>query len=245
MRSLFGYGEADAVVHEDAWRKRQHPDDRARVADAFQRVLADGGSDWTVEYRLQRADGSYAHVLDRARILRDASGAPVRVIGATMDISERKQAEEARALLAAIVESSDDAIVSKSLDGTILSWNSGAERLFGYSAAEAIGQPITLVIPPERLGEETADHRPHRARPAGRALRDGPPLTRPAASSTCRSPSRPCTTPRGASSARRRSRATSPRAAPPTRPCAEAERTPAPALGVRRGAADRRGARTR
>ncbi|MBL9107385.1 MAG: PAS domain S-box protein [Myxococcales bacterium] len=62
--------------------------------------------------------------------------------------------EEAQARLAAIVESSDDAIVSKSLDGVIRTWNAGAERLFGYTAAEAVGRAITLIIPPERLAEE-------------------------------------------------------------------------------------------
>src|SRR5262245_55691351 len=62
---------------------------------------------------------------------------------------------EAQTLLAAIVESSDDAIISKTLTGRILTWNSGAERLLGYSAAEAIGQPITMLIPPERQHEET------------------------------------------------------------------------------------------
>jgi PAS domain S-box-containing protein len=66
----------------------------------------------------------------------------------------RQEADKAVALLASIVESSDDAIVSKTLDGIITSWNSGAERLFGYTAKEAIGQPITLIIPPDRLGEE-------------------------------------------------------------------------------------------
>ena len=69
-------------------------------------------------------------------------------------MSERKQAEEITGLLAAIVASSDDAIVSKNLNGVITSWNKSAERIFGYTAEEAIGQHITLIISPERHGEE-------------------------------------------------------------------------------------------
>jgi PAS domain S-box-containing protein len=69
-------------------------------------------------------------------------------------LQERERSLQAQALLAAIVASTDDAIVSKTLDGIILTWNAGAERLFGYSAAEAIGQSIMLVIPPERQDEE-------------------------------------------------------------------------------------------
>jgi PAS domain S-box-containing protein len=70
--------------------------------------------------------------------------------------AERERGMQAQALLAAIVESSDDAIIGKTLDGNIISWNAGAERLFGYSAADAIGQPITLLIPAERQDEEPA-----------------------------------------------------------------------------------------
>jgi PAS domain S-box-containing protein len=71
-----------------------------------------------------------------------------------VDITERKRAEGATALLAAIVNSSDDAIVSKNLDGVITSWNKGAERIFGYSAEEAVGRHITLLIPGDRRDEE-------------------------------------------------------------------------------------------
>jgi PAS domain S-box-containing protein len=62
--------------------------------------------------------------------------------------------EEARSHLTAIVESSEDAIISKTLDGIVLTWNAGAERLYGYSAAEAKGRPMTFVLPPERPDEE-------------------------------------------------------------------------------------------
>lgn len=70
------------------------------------------------------------------------------------EISEREQADEARARLAAVVESSEDAIVSKTLNGTITAWNPGAETLFGYSSSDAVGKPMRMLLPPERANEE-------------------------------------------------------------------------------------------
>lgn len=85
---------------------------------------------------------------------RDERGTVTGFIAAIVDITDRKQAEQARATLAAIVESSEDAIVSKDLAEVITSWNRGAERLFGYSRQEAVGKSVMLLIPEERLEEE-------------------------------------------------------------------------------------------
>ena len=85
-----------------------------------------------------------AIAIDNAQLLRSAQ----------MEIHQRGRAEEDVRRLVAIIENSDDAVISKNLDGVITSWNSGAERLFGYTAEEAIGRPVTMLMPPERIDEE-------------------------------------------------------------------------------------------
>jgi PAS domain S-box-containing protein len=117
-------------------------------------ALKTGASVHEEEVVIEKPDGSRVTVSVYIDPIRGNDGAVLGVVNFFHDISERKQAERTTSLLAAIVDSSDDAIVSKNLDGMITSWNRGAEQLFGYSAKEAIGQNIRLIVPHDRLHEE-------------------------------------------------------------------------------------------
>jgi PAS domain S-box-containing protein len=101
-----------------------------------------------------RPDGTQVHFSAYSAPYYDASGALSGAVNVLVDISDRLRTDEQAQRLASIVNSSEDAIISKSLDGVIASWNRGAERLFGYSAEEVIGKPITILIPVDRHDEE-------------------------------------------------------------------------------------------
>jgi PAS domain S-box-containing protein len=126
------------------------PHDQCWMALALQSDSEYNGYEIVVE----RPDGKRMTVLAHANPIHNDSGELLGTVNILIDISDTKRREEASARLAAIVESSDDAIVAKTLDGIITAWNRGAEEIFGYKAAEAVGQHITLIIPPERRGEE-------------------------------------------------------------------------------------------
>ncbi|MGH7057632.1 MAG: PAS domain-containing sensor histidine kinase, partial [Acetobacteraceae bacterium] len=102
----------------------------------------------------ERPDGSHVPLLAYPMPLHDSSGALVGAVNMLVDISERKRAEAEQQRILSIVEHSDDAIVSRDLDGVITSWNGGAERLLGYTAEEIIGRSVTILIPPDRADEE-------------------------------------------------------------------------------------------
>lgn len=117
-------------------------------------LIADNSEFQTLEIEQDfPATGRRTVLLDARRLSRE--GYPgYMILLALQDITERKKAEAAKIALAAIVESSDDAIISIDLDGIITSWNRGAERIFGYEEKEIIGNPVSLLIPPDRYDEE-------------------------------------------------------------------------------------------
>jgi len=103
----------------------------------------------------ERPDGSRVQVVPFPTPLHDEEGRLIGAVNLVIDINERKRAEQNARRIAAIVESSADAIIDKDLNGTILSWNHGAERLFGYSAEEALGRSISMLMPADRSDEDS------------------------------------------------------------------------------------------
>jgi len=144
---IWGQSCESAYAHPSSWIESIHPDDRERVTQEFERAGADPTQ---VEYRIVRPDGGLRWIWVRMFPIRRDMGTPTRMIGIAQDCTERKQAERMQAFLASIVESSDDSIVGTDLNGRVVSWNQGAEKLFGYAAGEAIGKLITMLFPKDR-----------------------------------------------------------------------------------------------
>ena len=117
------------------------------------RTIAQGGV-WRGEIRNRAKDGSFYWVDSTIVGFAGADGKLEKYVAIRADITERKRAEEVRERLAAVVESSDDAIIGKTLDGVITTWNHGAEKVFGYPVSEAVGKPMQMLVPPERANEE-------------------------------------------------------------------------------------------
>ncbi|CDM62948.1 MULTISPECIES: PAS domain S-box protein [Rhizobium] len=120
------------------------------------RTMLETGQSFDIEKRYVRKDGSLVWVANSLSPLRDKNGAIRQSVAVVVDITERKRAQEVERRLAAIIASSDDAILGTDLNMRITSWNVGAEKLYGYSADEAIGHSVVLLVPDDRIEEEPA-----------------------------------------------------------------------------------------
>ena len=124
----------------------------AKARAGYEQVFREGSvRDFALE--LRHRDGHVISVLYNASTYRDEAGQVIGVFAAARDITERKRSEEQASRLAAIVESSEDAILSKTLEGVIVSWNKGACEVYGYTAEEAVGKPVSILVPPDHPDE--------------------------------------------------------------------------------------------
>jgi two-component system cell cycle sensor histidine kinase/response regulator CckA len=150
--NLFGYSAIEAVGKPI--QMLLPPERMDEESDILARI-GDGVRVKHFETVRVRKDGTQVPVSVTISPIRDRLGAIIGASQIARDITDRMHEEEVREQLAAVVGSSDDAIIGKGLDGTITAWNPGAENLFGYSAPEALGKPIQMLLPPERANEES------------------------------------------------------------------------------------------
>ena len=137
---------------EEFW-DRVHENDRDDLRNAMQLARV-RHEEFIHDFRVVRRDGTTHWLRSRGRYQYAANGEPERLLGLSIDITESKEAEQSLLRHSAIVESSDDGISSVTLDGVIVTWNAGAQRMFGYTENEMVGKPASIIVPPELRDEQ-------------------------------------------------------------------------------------------
>ena len=150
VQAMFRYSAEAVSPQLEWWMERLHSEDRRRVWNGREAAVQTGGEFWGDEYRFRRGDGSFAYVIDRGYIIHDRQGVAVRMIGSMVDISAQREAEEARQQserkLALHIQQTPLAVIEWNLNFQVTSWNPAAERIFGYTAREAMGRQAAELI---------------------------------------------------------------------------------------------------
>jgi PAS domain S-box-containing protein len=149
--ALTGYAEGELCSQDLCCIT--HPADLLKVKQSMAKLRRGEIDSFVIQQRYIKKAGGVVWVKNTVSAVHSTNGKTVNFIALTENITEHKRAEDERSLLATIVESSEDAIIGRKLDGTIISWNVGAERIFGYRAKEAIGRLYSFLVPKERLSE--------------------------------------------------------------------------------------------
>jgi diguanylate cyclase (GGDEF)-like protein/PAS domain S-box-containing protein len=145
---LYGLEPGAVEPNYEEFISRIHPDDRAAVQDQIQRALVDCRAFENTKRGLY-PDGEIFLMHTRAEVITDEDGDAARIVGICKDVTAERAAEEASARFASIFFSTDDAIATRNLKGTITSWNPASERLYGYTEREAVGEDVYMLIPTE------------------------------------------------------------------------------------------------
>ena len=157
VESVFGHKQHKIHPEIRWWHDHLHPDDRERVLAGLQAVLDSGGTSWSDHYRYRRGDGTYANVADRGYIARDNTGAPIRMIGAMTDVTEKSRSEAAIRFQAQLLNAVQQAVVATDPEGLVVFWNTFAEKLYGWCAEEAVGKQIEELTPSPFLRDHAAE----------------------------------------------------------------------------------------
>ncbi|MFZ5663011.1 MAG: PAS domain S-box protein [Pseudomonadota bacterium] len=164
LLTAFGHDPAHVPPSLEWWSEQLHPEDRDAVNQSLLAVIEGGGSHWSAEYRFRRGDGTWADVLDRGYVLCDESGRGVRMIGAMLDLSQRKAAEQAlaesRAWLRKLIDAADEGFYAIDEDGRTTLCNAAFLRMLGFeSEQEVIGRQLHYLIHHTHADGTPYDHR--------------------------------------------------------------------------------------
>jgi PAS domain S-box-containing protein len=147
IEALTGYSPRFFLDDSSLWASRLHPHDRERALMEFEKLPQEGTL--SMEYRWQTCSGEYRWFRDEAVLIRRSDGTSQEIVGVWTDVTLRRQASEVMRRQADIINQIQETVISIDLDGYVMSWNTGAEKMLGYSVEEALGKHISFIYPVE------------------------------------------------------------------------------------------------